>query len=49
MSGNDTFMSLPMVTASQLSSVSSLILTCSGKLWPIIAAAAGALELYTNT
>ena len=30
------------VTASQSLSVSSLILTCSGKLWPIVAAAAGA-------
>ena len=30
------------VTASQSLSVSSLILTCSGKLWPIVAVAAGA-------
>ena len=36
------------VTASQSLSVSPLILTCSGKLWPIIAAAAGALELQNK-
>ena len=35
-------------TASQSSSVSPLILTCSGKLWLIVAAAAGALELQNK-
>ena len=44
-SGNDTFVSLPTGYGK---SVSPLILTCSGKLWLIVAAAPGALELQNK-
>ena len=43
-SGNNTSCLYLRVMASQSSSVSSLILTCNGKLWPIVAAA-GASQL----
>ena len=48
-SGNDTFLSLPTGYGKSVVVVSlPLILTCSGKLWPIVAAAARALELQNK-
>ena len=48
MSGNDTFVSLPTgFGKSVVVSLLAHLLTCIGKLLPIVAAAAGALELQT--